>query len=188
MDSKLSHTLDSLLRIHFDKAATEAEKNTTLAMFRKKCERNNIDPDKYLANSSVNSCKKNNFSSKLNKTKYSNQTSKKTSSAYESQYTWNVNWNSKKEEIIFEIKEPIIEVKIHNGRRVLLISALCRKAQTSDRFGLQNFCIYSEGLNADLFKMNREYIFYSSGKFYFRDHCAVTKVVEFNGADSRIIF
>jgi hypothetical protein len=80
---------------------------------------------------------------------------------------------------IFEAKEPMSEVKIHNGKRVILMSFLSREFGTDNRFGILNFCIYSETFNPEDFKK-----FTNDVKFkiecanvqYFRDHHLVKQL------------
>lgn len=89
--------------------------------------------------------------------------------------TWKANQHGQRE---FEMRAPIWEVRIHNGKRVILLWTEVRSKGTQNRWGTENYCIYSDNFNPEKCFSNKEEIFIIvSGKVqYFRDHYIVKKL------------
>lgn len=77
----------------------------------------------------------------------------------------------------FEMKEPMYEIKIHNGKRVILLNTLVRGVGTQNRWGTQNFCIYSETFNPDMFTKDAIYEVRCGKVQYFHDHYIVKEII-----------
>lgn len=95
-------------------------------------------------------------------------------------------WDSNKWGTLeFEMKEPLWEVKIHNQKRVILLNTMVRSWGTQNRWGTQNFCIYSDTFDPEQWFKNKESIYFiRSGKVqYFRDHYIMEKMwgIDING-------
>lgn len=85
----------------------------------------------------------------------------------------------------FEMKEPLWEVKFHNEKRVILLNTMVRGKGTQNRWGTQNFCIYSDTFNPekwftlkakDSTSADPIYIVQSGKVQYFRDHYIMEKL------------
>jgi len=85
----------------------------------------------------------------------------------------------------FEMKEPLWEVKFHKEKRVILLNTMVRGKGTQNRWGTQNFCIYSDTFDPekwftlkakDSTTADKIYIVQSGKVQYFRDHYIMEKL------------
>jgi hypothetical protein len=181
MSTKTYEKLDKLLNLYFHPTASPGEKQSALAVYRKMCSVNNINADEYMKTCRYNPNKSS--SSRTQKRSSGGSThrpnytwedegfnySKFEEDFYNSFFTGrnryreyksnqskqqqSTNTNRGKQKLEFECKEVRFEVKIHNGKRVILMSTLAREFGTDKRFGIQNFCMYSDEFTpGDYFK------------------------------------
>jgi flagellar biosynthesis GTPase FlhF len=215
--------------MYFHPSASEGEKENSLAVFKRMCNTNNVDPDEY-----IKTCKHNPSRSRTSSRSYQSSDheydpfedffrnagfdrasrarreqearNQRAREAREREYQeraerarreresrerearerreeearrkaeWNRNqWRN----LIFEMKEPMFETKIHNGKRVILMSTLAREFGTEKRFGIQNMCLYSDIFNADDFLKFDGKIIYKvecDKVQYFRDHYLIRTI------------
>lgn len=209
VNTKLSNKLDALLRMYHSKSTTDGEKNNALALFKKLCSKHNINPEQYMKNKNIPKASHNSstdadifwqvFYEYMNNAKKDDETKK----AYEyrkrySPFTeqkqepkkeenrWN---NNKWGTLEFEMKEPLFEVKNVNGKRVILINSLVRSNGAQDRWGTQNFCIYSEAFEPDeSFSKDSIFMVKCSKVQYFRDHYLIKElyIVDEDGFEHEI--
>ncbi len=217
IDAKTADKLDALLRMYYNSATTEGEKNNANSLFEKICKKHNIDADEYRRNSPINPENKTSGRSGYKDpsfdfddlweffTRVAREAAKRDrdrADAYRRRYTDYENIRRQQEErkrqaeekarkassqswannrwgsLEFEMKEPLWEIKWHNHKRVILLNTLVRSKGTMNRWGTQNFCIYSETFDPEQWFKNKEsiYIIHSGKVQYFRDHYVVEKL------------
>lgn len=162
--SKVTDTLDSLLRMYFNEGSTQGEKDNALNLFKKKCEKEGIDSDNYLrrfknGNNNYESTSQrrrpksytdnhddfnygfdfedifgSNFKDIFGQYRQSRTHKEPINPEDHSKYVRNDN-------LYFRIKEVIANIEIKNDKVVIFLSTLC-KEQGSERWGLRNFVIY----------------------------------------------
>lgn len=219
IDAKTADKLDALLRMYYNSATTEGEKNNANSLFEKICKKHNIDADEYRRQSLANPDNSNirsrarkepsfddmwaEFFWRAAKEAARNATrDRDRANAYRRRYEEAERRQKQKEEerrraeekakqarsqswgnnrwgsLEFEMKEPLWEIKWHNHKRVILLNTLVRAKGTMNRWGTQNFCIYSETFDPEQWFKNKEsiYIIHSGKVQYFRDHYVVEKL------------
>ena len=264
MDTKISDKLDALLRMYYNSATTQGEKDNAMSLFQKICTKNNVDSTEYQKTSSGNPINEQTRRGRFNSSSRSNARPQNNSNDDDFENFWRdvrngfgfggfggFTNNKKKQDdaneyrrryqeqeeqrrktrekeeadrkaradgqrrererqyeearrqqdqskrwgtnqwgtLEFEMKEPLWEEKYHNSKRVILVQTLVRAKGTQNKWGTQNFCIYSENFDPkDIFNKTDIYIVNSGKVQYFRDHYVMERlwVLDKNGFECEI--
>lgn len=183
LNTKTRETLESILRKYNDSATPDGEKEACMNVFERKCKSNGVDPKEFKDNfnkSNKSNTGKEDFENVWNtfwraqdnfrNAKRQSRTNTDSRKAYKRDSD-SVAWDS----IRWDMKEPIIEYKQHKGKRVILLSTLAQK-QGDSRYGLVNFCIYSDWLTFNNYTKDTKFVIHSKKTQYFYNHFVVEKI------------
>jgi hypothetical protein len=260
VDTKTSDKLDALLRMYYNSATTQGEKNNAKTLFERICKKHDIDPDTYRNNSRANPANEN---TRTSGSRRNNSSSSSNSGGMDFNDFWETvmrgfggaykhrpdsdansyrqqTYNREKQEeaqrkadeakrrddyrrrteearrrdeerqraeeqarreynerrygswsnnkwgtFEFEIKEVLWEVKYHNQKRVIFLNTMSRGKGTKNKWGTQNYVIYSETFDPEQWftlkpngsnEQERIFVIETGKVTYFRDHYVIQKL------------